>query len=132
MLNKWFIDKAIGQANVWAQIHCVKSVQIRSYLWSVFSCIQSKYRKIRTRNNSAFGHFSHSDYFSKNADNKNESRIWCFIRTLKCFQFFSEKICILMWNYLHINISLDLMKKMMSWMYKITSQECLMYVQVRP
>ena len=33
--------------------HCVKSVQI-------FSCIQSEYRKIRTRNNSVFGHFSNS------------------------------------------------------------------------
>ena len=26
-------------------------------IWSVFSCIQSKYRKIRTRKNSLFGHF---------------------------------------------------------------------------
>ena len=56
------------------KIHCVKSVQIRSYFWSVFSCIrteygdllvnlhiESEYRKIRTRNNSAFGHFSISD-----------------------------------------------------------------------
>ena len=40
--------------------HCVNSVQIRSYFWSVFSCIQSEYRKIRTRNNSVFGHFSRS------------------------------------------------------------------------
>ena len=46
--------------------HCVKSVQIRSYFWLVFSCIRieyvdllrSEYRKIRTRNNSVFGHFS--------------------------------------------------------------------------
>ena len=29
--------------------HCVKSVQIWSFFLSVFSCIQSKYRKIRTR-----------------------------------------------------------------------------------
>ena len=36
----------------------MKSVQIRSYFWSVFSCIQTEYRKIRTRNNSVFGHFS--------------------------------------------------------------------------
>ena len=34
--------------------HCVESVQIRSYFWSVFSCV-------RTRNNSVFGHFSHSE-----------------------------------------------------------------------
>ena len=49
--------------------HCVKSVQMRSFFWSVFSCIrteygnirvQFKYRKIRTRNNSVFGHFSRS------------------------------------------------------------------------
>ena len=37
------------------QNHCVKSVQIRSYFWSVFSCI-------RTRNKSVFGHFSRSEY----------------------------------------------------------------------
>ena len=40
--------------------HCVKSVKIRSFVWSVFSCIQSVYRKIRTRKNCVFGHFSHS------------------------------------------------------------------------
>ena len=39
-------------------LHLVKSVQVRSYFWSVFSCIQSEYRKIWTRNNSVFGHFS--------------------------------------------------------------------------
>ena len=37
-----------------ANIRSVKSVQIRSYLWSVFSCI-------RSRNNSVLGHFSCSD-----------------------------------------------------------------------
>ena len=59
-------------------LHCVKSVQLRSYFWSVFSCIrreygdlrskspgnlriQSEYRKIQTRNNSVIGHFSRSD-----------------------------------------------------------------------
>ena len=43
------------------KIHCVKSVQIRSFFWSVFSCIQSEYRKIPTRKSSSFGLFSHSD-----------------------------------------------------------------------
>ena len=33
--------------------HCVESVQIRNYFWF-------EYRKIRTRNNSVFGHFSRS------------------------------------------------------------------------
>ena len=54
-------------------LHCLKCVQIRSYFWSVFSCIRTKYdiysvnlriqfecRKIRTRNNTVFGQFSRS------------------------------------------------------------------------
>ena len=40
--------------------HCVKIVQIRRYFWSIFSCIRTEYRKIQTRNNSVFGHFSRS------------------------------------------------------------------------
>ena len=40
--------------------HCVKSVQIRNIVWSVFSRIRTEYRKIRTRKNSVFRHFSRS------------------------------------------------------------------------
>ena len=40
--------------------HCVKSVQIRSFFWSVFSRIRTDYGEIRTRKNSVFGHFSRS------------------------------------------------------------------------
>ena len=29
------------------------------YFWSVFSCIRTEYTKIRTKNNSVFGHFSY-------------------------------------------------------------------------
>ena len=36
------------------------TVQIRSFFWSVFSRIQSEYKKIRTRKNSVFGHVSRS------------------------------------------------------------------------
>ena len=45
-------------------MHCVESVQIRSFspnTESLFYRIQSKYGEIRTRKNSVFGHFSHSD-----------------------------------------------------------------------
>ena len=35
------------------------------YFWSVFSCIQAEYRKIRTRNNTVFGHFSRSESYAK-------------------------------------------------------------------
>ena len=37
---------------------CVKSVQVRKYFWSVFSCIRTECRKIRNWKNSVFGHFS--------------------------------------------------------------------------
>ena len=37
--------------------HCMKSVKIRSFFWSVFSCIQSEFRKIQTRKKSIFRHF---------------------------------------------------------------------------
>ena len=40
--------------------HCVKSVQIRSFFWSVFFRIHTEYGKIRTRKNAVFGHISHS------------------------------------------------------------------------
>ena len=40
---------------------CVKSVQIRSFFWSVFSRIRTEHGKIRTRKNSVFGHFLHSE-----------------------------------------------------------------------
>ena len=56
--------------------HCVKSVQIRSFLWSIYPvfgldteifvvnlCIQSEYKKIRTRKNSVLVHFSRSGTF---------------------------------------------------------------------
>ena len=45
------------KAFITSPLRCVKSVQIRSYFWS-------EYRKIRTRNNSVFGHFSRSVQFS--------------------------------------------------------------------
>ena len=55
--------------------HCVKSGQIRSFFWSVFSRIRTEYGetvslrihsecgKTRTRKNAVFGHFSRSKYF---------------------------------------------------------------------
>ena len=53
--SKSFLKKKNKQAwncldNLKNNTTCVKSVQIQSYFWSIFSCIQSEYRKIRTRN----------------------------------------------------------------------------------
>ena len=54
--NKMYVHVQV----IW-YMHCMKSVSIQSFSWSVFSCIQSEYRKIQTRKNSVFGHFSRSD-----------------------------------------------------------------------
>ena len=51
---------AVSLYETHSNFHCVKLVQIRSYFWSVFSCIWTEYRKIRTRNNSVCGHSSRS------------------------------------------------------------------------
>ena len=40
--------------------HYVKSVQIRSFFWTMSSCIWAEYGKIETRKNSVFGNFSRS------------------------------------------------------------------------
>ena len=40
--------------------HCLKSVQIRSFFWFVFSYIWTEYKKIPSRKNSVFGHFLRS------------------------------------------------------------------------
>ena len=34
--------------NIYRSLHCVKSVQIRSFFWSVFSCIQTEYGPEKT------------------------------------------------------------------------------------
>ena len=54
-------------------LHCVKRVQIGSYFWFIFSCIQSEYRKIRTRNNCLFGDFPRSAPFYASWKSEN---IW--------------------------------------------------------
>ena len=46
---------------LWQRIH---TAWIRSFFRSVLSCIRSEYRKIRTRRNSVFEHFSRSDNLS--------------------------------------------------------------------
>ena len=73
----------------------MKSAQIRSYFWSVFSCIrteyrdlhiQSEYRKIRTRNNSVFGHFSRSERLPKHIVTARAANF-----RIKLFQLFNNQ-----------------------------------------
>ena len=60
--------------------HKTSSVQIRSFFWSVYSCIRTEHRKKRTRKNSVFGHFSRSGYSTKDFYQKNAD-----IREVKAF-----------------------------------------------
>ena len=51
--NKSQMIKSISSARVEAAtlrvyLHCVESVQIRSYIWSVFSCIRTEYGDLRS------------------------------------------------------------------------------------
>ena len=80
------------QKNVLGKNHCLKSVQIRSFFWFVFSCIRTEYgdllRKslysVQIKKKSVFGHFS-----------RNESqKTKCFLYTVILI-FISNDICIL-------------------------------------
>ena len=61
-LKKCYLQKTACTSRklIFAKIfHCVKSGQIRSFFWSVFSRIRTEYGDSR----SEFGHFLHSDLF---------------------------------------------------------------------
>ena len=61
-----FLNSVLPISNILDSIYCVKSVQI-NLKYPVNLRIKSEYRKIRTRSNSVFGHFSRSDFiFSVN------------------------------------------------------------------
>ena len=55
-----FIYWLLCSISISSALHCVKRVQIWSFFWSMLSCIRTEYKKIRTRKNSAFGHFPRS------------------------------------------------------------------------
>ena len=74
-------------------IHSVKSVQIRTFFWSIFSCIQSEFRKIRTRKNSKFWHFSRSVYTCE-----FHAYVWTLMSiSLHCW---TDCICFAIWRHL--------------------------------
>ena len=76
----------------------MKTVQIRSYFWFVFSCI-------RTRNNSVFGHFSRSAYLKQSFlyllmtvfISLNSWRMFCnisFFDISGCFLFLGNSVMV--------------------------------------
>ena len=53
MANRGWIYRA--QADIFVKCHCVKSVQIRSYFWSVFSDIWTEYLSVFSPNAEKYG-----------------------------------------------------------------------------
>ena len=72
--------------------HCAKSVQIRSFFWSVFSRLRTECRKIRTRKNSVFGYFQRSDMICVICENdfqwSGDVRVSC------CNKIINFKFCL--------------------------------------
>ena len=62
-------DTTQGNTSAIRQNHCVKSVQMRSYFWSVFSCIQTEFRKLSSLYRYSVSLRIQSEY-RKNTDQK--------------------------------------------------------------
>ena len=99
---------------------------MRSFFWSVFPCvwteyrdlhvnlrIQSKYRKIRTRKNSVFGHFSRSAMNNKIVTSIEISVLWCNV---------AENESILLWSSIEVEVpwimSIRTTKQEIKWVHK--------------
>ena len=89
-----------------------ESVQIRSFLWSLFSCIsteygdlrsiQSEYKKMRSRKNSLFGHFLRSVNMQKSNSCKyivKEKKWFVFFDGLRdCPYLFQKQSAVTFWS----------------------------------
>ena len=89
---------------VFPLVHCIKSVQVQSFsglYFPVFGLnteiygenlrIQYKYRKIRTRKKSVFGHISHSGTSGKYKSNYFQTKRNFYIEQLNLLQFLGSK-----------------------------------------
>ena len=105
---------------------CVKSVQTQSYFWSVFSCIWTECRKIRTRNNSVFGHFSRSVQIIFRVICLKKI-IFCISQIVSyCFLYLSRLFMILISNQLYF---LDLLSRIACHMKYILETPCRLFSQ---
>ena len=93
--------------------HCLKSVQIRSFSWSVFFCFQSEYWKIWTIKNAVFGQFSRSERYivlyliCLSWRHKFQSwwimRIWISHEMSMAFQWYKDILKLCLKNYIFRN-----------------------------
>ena len=93
------------------------------FFWSVFSCIQSEYRKIRTRKNSVYGHFSHS------AEAKSSSKAVlrrCSVKKvfLKLSQNSQENACVVPNKVagLQQHLFREHLRRLLLYLYRITQE----------
>ena len=97
--DKIFSEKIKTEENTlssfWEKRHCVKSIQILSFFWSVLSCIRTEYRKIRTRKYSVFGHFSRSarNRLTRGLKDKREGFYRKAFGRARCPENFFKKVC---------------------------------------
>ena len=101
--------------------HYVTSVQIRSFLWSVLSCIRTEYRKIRIRKNSVFGHFSRSVYFQSAYGPTSGSLTFymCEMARSGKVKFYLKRSAQFYWGKWRIGVSLGTVWKWNSLSYNI-------------
>ena len=94
----------------------MKSVQIQSYFWSVFSCIRTEYRKIRTRNNSVFEHFSRSStHYQRPPLVQGGVEISCVVNTKLIDTKNIKKSLQRIWKWFKLIIQNRHLMKMLSW-----------------
>ena len=89
-----------------------KSYQLRSFFWFVFSCIKSKYMKIRTTKNSELGYFlrnviKHKTPYFENEAKQKYRKFPCASSIRKIFRGFREidqflkSFCSFLKNFIH-------------------------------
>ena len=64
-------------------IHCVKNVQIRSFFWSVFSCIRTEYEDLRSK----------SPYPVRMQENMDQKKLRIWKLSTQWYLFTSFKFC---------------------------------------
>ena len=91
--------------------HCVKSVQIRSFFWSVFPCIRAYYTELRVKI-SVFGHFSCSESLPIRITNyiKNHmlKRIKMTMRFINILERVFEKSHLGQFSYILVYVTLHI------------------------
>ena len=108
-----FFNDQVNENKVYkiSYCHCVKSVQIRRFFWSVLSSIRTEYaaslrthskcRKIWTRKTSLFEHFSLSVWYTSSSDSFSPMShiLRAFYKSISSPLFILTTYCNNIWNF---------------------------------